>query len=80
MREFNVQLFSKRLKDLRSEKEISLFQLEQKIGINHASLNGWERGKNIPAVDKVFLLAQYFDVSIDFLTGLEDEFGNKIKK
>ena len=34
-------------------------------------------GYNEPSMDEIIMLAVYFDVSIDYLLGLEDETGSR---
>ncbi|MCL2556300.1 MAG: helix-turn-helix domain-containing protein [Firmicutes bacterium] len=39
----------------------------------------WEIGIHRPSYEILMVLALFFDVTIDYLMGIEDEFGNKIK-
>lgn len=66
--------FSKRLKELRLEKGLSQRQLSKNLNceITPSALGLWERGKRIPNLDAVIILAQYFCVSLDYIAGLED--------
>ena len=44
-------------------------------GIHTATLTSWKQGKYTPKQDKLQLIADYFNVSVDFLmTGKEPEF------
>lgn len=67
-----------RLKQLRSEKDLSLdmvvYDLTKKynIEINKGHLSRWENDKNDPSVRFVSYLAQYYGVSVDCLIGLTD--------
>ena len=67
-------VFSERLKDLRTEKGLSQAQLalELKNKVTHSAIGLWELGKRVPNLDAVILLAQYFNVSLDYIAGLED--------
>lgn len=63
-----------RIKTIANAKNISLAQLEKEIGLN---TNYLYRLKNqIPKSDKLLLIADYLDVSIDYLLG-RDEFINR---
>lgn len=48
------------------------------IGIPRQQLSKWKTGYIEPNLDNLMLLAKYFDVSTDYLLGLEDENGRKI--
>jgi transcriptional regulator with XRE-family HTH domain len=67
-----MELFSARLKELRMEKGLSLAQLEKETGLSQSALSYWEIGKRIPNANAVIILAKFFQVSTDYLLGLED--------
>jgi len=71
--------FSKALKDLRLEKELGQVTLAKALNYSKSSIGEWETGAHFPSVDALIKIAIFFDVRINFLLGLEDEFGNKIK-
>ena len=64
--------FSERLKELRLEKNLSQDKLAKAVGLTHTAIGLWEQGKRIPNLDAVISLAKFFDVSLDYLAGLED--------
>lgn len=66
--------FSKRLKELRTEKGLSQTQLSKNLNnkIVPSAIGLWERNKRVPNLDAVIMLAQYFCVSLDYIAGLED--------
>lgn len=63
---------SERLKDLRKEKALSQQQLAKAIGVTQKAIDFWEKGINEPKASYIVLLAKYFDVSTDYLLGIED--------
>lgn len=63
---------SERLKDLRKEKSLSQQQLAKAIGVTQKAIDFWEKGINEPKASYIVLLAKYFDVSTDYLLGIED--------
>lgn len=65
-------IFAERLKELRKERNMSELQLEKVLGVSSTTINRWERGLRVPNLDSLVLLARFFDVSIDYLCGLED--------
>ena len=60
------------LKNLRIEKGLSQRKLAEKTGIRQANISRWENGVIVPNVLDCWKLADYFDVSIDYLTGRKD--------
>ena len=58
-----------RLKELRKEKKLSRKELAKKIGVHYRTLQNWENGANIINQDKSQTLADYFEVSVDYLHG-----------
>ena len=65
-------IFAERLKELRKERNMSELQLAKVLGVSSTTINRWERGLRVPNLDSLVLLARFFDVSIDYLCGLED--------
>ena len=65
--------FSQRLKNLRWEKNIGQIELSQAIGVSKGIISLWENGLREPKLNNLIALAQYFQVSIDYLVGLENE-------
>ena len=73
--------FKERLKESRKIKKISQKQLANIIGTNNSSVCDWECGRTEPNIEMILKLAIYFDVTTDYLLGLENEDGSKcIKK
>jgi len=70
--------FGKILKELRLEHGLSQFQLAQNIDYSKTVIRDWETGRRNPTINALIAIALFFDVSIDYLAGLEDELGNKI--
>ena len=72
--EYNTDMekFSERLKDLRMEKGLSIQALSKEIQIGVASICRWENGKADVKGTQLVILAKYFEVSTDYLLGLED--------
>ena len=69
-----VNKFSDRLKELRIEKGLSQMQLAKELDglISASSIGFWELNKRKPTSDALIALAIYFNVSVDYLLGLED--------
>ena len=65
--------FNKRLKELRKTEEITQKQLGQIIGLSTSHIQSYELSKRKPSYFKLIALADYFDVSIDYLVGRSDD-------
>ena len=64
--------FAQRLKDLRLDARLSLDDLSTKTGISRSALCNYENGINDITSDYLIILAKFFNVSTDYLVGLED--------
>ncbi len=64
--------FSERLKELRTERRVGQVELARAIGVSSGIISLWETGQREPKMTNLILLAEYFDISIDYLVGLED--------
>lgn len=56
-----------RLKDLRIEKELSLKDLSQELGISLATLSNYERNERKPDFETLIAFSNYFNVTTDYL-------------
>lgn len=70
---FTQDKFKSRLKLLRSNNNMSTRALGDAIGVSHTAILQFEKGITLPAVDTLVALANYFDVSVDYLLGVSDE-------
>ncbi len=66
------EIFSNRLKELRLEARISQRTLANVINATQKAIGFWEKGINESKLSFLIKLAQFFNVSIDYLAGLED--------
>ena len=48
------------------------------LGISRQKLSNWKTGFSQPNFDDLMMLAKYFNVTTDYLLGMEDENGNKL--
>lgn len=63
------------LKDLRIESNLTQKELAAKLKIGQSTIVGYEKGEREPTVTNLSLYADFFEVSLDFLTGRENEYG-----
>ncbi len=67
-----MEKFSERLKELRQEKGLSIHELAKEVKISSSSLCRWENCQADIKGSQLVIIAKYFDVTIDYLMGLED--------
>ncbi len=66
-------MISLRIKEMRTEKQLSQKALATAIGVSQKAIDYWERGINEPKASYVVALAEFFNVSSDFLLGITDD-------
>ena len=64
--------FSKRLVELRKMRSLTQKQLAQAVDMSELGIQRYEYGTREPAFNKLIALADYFDVSLDYLAGRTD--------
>ena len=66
--------FGHRLKELRQQKGLTQADLANLLELGATAISNYEANRNEPAYDKLIQLADYFDVSCDYLLGKSDNF------
>ena len=61
--------FSKRLKYLREQQNLTQKQVAESVGMAQMAYQRYEYGTREPAYKNLIALADYFDVSLDYLVG-----------
>lgn len=64
--------FSEQLKALRNEHGLTQKQLGEATGLSTRGIQDYELEQRKPGLDVLLALADYFDVSLDYLTGRTD--------
>lgn len=65
-------MFSKRLKELRIEKELSQSELAKLLGVTKQNISDCENGKSETSFEMAIKIAKTFDVTVGQLLGVED--------
>lgn len=58
-----------RLRISREKKNLKQTQVRERTGINNKTLSGYEKGVSEPDFDTIKILADLYEVSVDFLIG-----------
>ncbi len=64
-------IFGLKIKQIRTEKDLSLFGLSKLSGLSKSYLNEIEKGKKFPKTDKIIKLAETLEVPYDQLVSLK---------
>lgn len=62
----------RRLRELRLAKGESQEQLAKILGVSRTSYTKYENGQHDPSMEALNMLAEHFNVSVDYLLGRED--------
>lgn len=66
-------MIGQRIRDLRKQKKMSQSELAKIIGVTQTTITAWETGKAEPSSSAVANLADYFNVTTDYLLGRPEE-------
>ena len=61
-----------RLKEIRKRKNVSQVKLAIDLNMCQNTISRYETGERQPGIEELIMIANYFDVSIDYLTGVSD--------
>ncbi len=68
-----------RLFELRSEKNLSQRELARIMNVSQGTYNNWENANTQPSIEQLITLANFFEVSVDYLIGRTDDAGTVIQ-
>jgi transcriptional regulator with XRE-family HTH domain len=61
-----------RLRDLREDHDLKQSDIADLLQTTQEQISKYETGKQMMGIDKYIKLAKYYNVSLDYLTGLID--------
>lgn len=67
-----MAIISKRIKELGKENKLSQGELAEKCLVKQSCVSKWERGAALPDAEMIVKLTQIFNVSADYLLGIND--------
>lgn len=65
-------MFGKRLATLRKQKELSQYELADRLGFSRGQIANYEQGKREPDYGTLEKIADFFEVTTDYLLGRTD--------
>lgn len=64
-----MKKYQTRLRDLREDNDLTQAQVARIIGTSQQHYGKYESGKIVIPFDRAILLAEFYDVSLDYLAG-----------
>lgn len=62
-----------RLREIREDRDYKQAEIAALLKVTQAQYSRYEMGINIIPIEKLVILAKFYDTSIDYLLGLTDE-------
>ena len=66
-----------RIKELRRSKEITQEEFADYLGVSYQSVSRWENGVCYPDMELLPIIADFFNVTVDYLMGVDDAIENE---
>lgn len=71
-------VFNDTFNDLLAENNLNRKQFAERSGIPYTTIIGWTKLNRLPDYSALIKIADFFNCSIDYLVGRQDEFGNTL--
>ena len=68
-----MQQYHTRLKDLREDHDLTQAQAAEIIGTSQQHYGKYENGKIVIPFDRAIILAEYYNVSLDYIAGFTND-------
>ena len=65
-------LIAQRIKDLMRSEKLTQMQLAHALEVGQSSISDWLNSKSEPSIENLWKLADFFDVSVDYLIGRKE--------
>ena len=65
-------MIAERIKELREKNNFTQSSLAKRLNVTRSAVNAWEMGISVPSTALVIELAKLFQVSTDYLLGLQN--------
>ena len=64
-----MKIFGTRLRKVRKSKKLTQKEVADLVNVNRVTYTNWEKGNREPSFEKLIVLADFFEVSLDWLVG-----------
>ncbi|MBO5285765.1 MAG: helix-turn-helix transcriptional regulator [Clostridia bacterium] len=68
-----MKIFAERFLELRKEKKLSQYDVATSLQVSPSVVCYWETDRTEPTAPNIVKIAEFFNVSTDYLLGLKDE-------
>lgn len=68
-----MKTYTDRLKELRQDNDLSQKEIASLLNCTQTAYGKWENGKREMKIDDLIKLAKYYNVSMDYITGLTND-------
>lgn len=65
-------IVAQRIRELMKEENLTQVALAERVGVKQNTISAWLLKKKEPSIKSLWLLADYFNVGIDYLVGRSD--------
>ncbi len=65
-------VIAKRIKEIRLEEKLSQAKFGELLFVSQDTVSLWEQGKSIPTTELIVAIAKKFNVSADYILGLDE--------
>ena len=66
-------MLNERIRELRTERNITQVALAKELSVSKQSVSNWENDNIQPSIDMLIKIADFFSVSTDYLLGLDNK-------
>ena len=66
-------MLGSRIRELRKERKMSQRELAEKLNVSQQTIGAWETERIVPGADTLGIIANYFDVTSDYLLGRSEQ-------
>lgn len=70
--EVNVMKYNERIRELREDNSLTQQKIADILHVGQRTYSDYESGKTRIPIDNIMILAKFYDVSMDFITGVSN--------
>lgn len=72
MKNDQITIVEKRIRELRNDKKLSQGELGKLLSVSQDTVSLWAQSKSLPSIEMILVLSEIFGVSCDYLLGKTD--------